>query len=77
MTHYLVRLPVVDHACHLFRVILAEIHSCNQNPDEDQTDKLCIAQTSGPPVEVGVVGAGPAHGRGVDDGRHLVEVVHQ
>ena len=31
----------------------------------------------GSPVQVGEVGAGPAHSRSVDDGGHLKEVVHQ
>ena len=33
--------------------------------------------SSGPTVEVGEVGTGPAHCGGVDDGSHLVEIIHQ
>ena len=33
--------------------------------------------SSGSSVEVGEVGTGPAHCGGVDDGSHLIEIIHQ
>ena len=38
---------------------------------------LAEVHAAGSSVQVGEVGAGPAHGGGVDDGGHLVEIVHQ